>query len=314
MSGQIAPSGALKATYKLPEAEGILDLYFYRKVGFRLAQFFARLKMSPLAVTLLGGVFGIIAGHLYYYQDLRVNMAGFCLHVLANALDNADGQLARMTGKGSREGRIIDSVVDHIIFGSVYLHLTLRCLAEGASSGVWLLAAVAACSHLLQGGAADYFRNGFLYFAKGRSFAQLDSSKDLRSDYRALTWRVQPVKKVLLALCLNFTRQQELLAPGLVRLRTVVDRQFPHEIPPWLKALYWDSARAMFKWWGFLMTNTRMLVLFVVLLVDQPAWFFWIQLTVFNVLLVFLMRRQSRLFRSLVETVATHRPLAAVGA
>src|SRR5438309_3908607 len=91
----IEPSTTPEATYKVREAEGILDLYFYRKIGFRLAQFFARLKMSPLAVTLLGGLFGICAGHLYYYRDLRTNIVGMFLHVLANALDNADGQLAR---------------------------------------------------------------------------------------------------------------------------------------------------------------------------------------------------------------------------
>jgi CDP-alcohol phosphatidyltransferase len=313
MSGQTAPSRALEATYKLPEAEGILDLFFYRKIGFFLARFFARLGMSPVSVTLLGGAFGVIAGHLYYYSDLRINMIGFGLHILANAFDNADGQLARMTGRGSREGRIIDSVVDHIVFGSVYLHLTLRCLAEGASPGVWLLAIAAVASHLLQAGTADYFRNGFLYFAKGRAFAQLDSSRDLRSDYLMLSWRDQPLKKILIALCLNFTRQQEFLTPGLNRLRAVVDRQFPGEIPSWLKATYRDSARPLFKWFGLLMTNTRMIILLVVLLADQPAWFFWMQLTVFNGLLFFLMQRQGRLFRSLLEIVSAHRPLAPVG-
>ena len=66
----------VEATYKAREVEGILDLYFYRKIGFWLAQFFARLKVTPAGVTLLGGVCGIIAGHLYYYRDLRVNIAG----------------------------------------------------------------------------------------------------------------------------------------------------------------------------------------------------------------------------------------------
>src|SRR6202165_3710439 len=170
MPGPIAQSApAVEATYKARETEGFLDIHFYRPVGFWFAQFFAKLNITPTGVTFLGGLIGILPGHLYYYRDLRVNVAGMTLHIFANAFDNADGQLARMTGKGSREGRIIDSLVDHLIFVSVYVHLTLRCLVAGASPAVFLLALVAAASHGLQGAAADYFRNGFLYFANGRS-------------------------------------------------------------------------------------------------------------------------------------------------
>ena len=41
-----------ETTYKAREVEGILDLYFYRKIGFWLAQFFARLNVTPTAVSL----------------------------------------------------------------------------------------------------------------------------------------------------------------------------------------------------------------------------------------------------------------------
>lgn len=315
MPEETAPtfSAPVEATYKAREAEGVLDLYFYRKIGFRLAQFFARLGMTPVGVTLLGGAFGILAGHLYYYRDLRANIAGMALHVFANALDNADGQLARLTGKGSREGRIIDSLVDHIIFVNIYLHLMLRCLAEGASPAVCLLALGAGLSHALQGAAADYFRNGYLYFVNGRSGAQLDSVAALRADYQAFTWRCQPWKKFLLATYLNFTRQQELLAPKLNRLRFATDRQFPDEIPGWLKARYRDWARPMFKWWGFLMTNTRMLILFFLLFIGQPVWFFWIELTVLNALLVGLLVLQASMFESLLKAATTSRQPAPAG-
>src|SRR5215467_8710711 len=131
-----APRLGVEATYKAPEVEGVLDLYFYRPIGFWLAQFFARLKMTPAAVSLLAGVFGVVAGHLYFYRNLSINIAGMVLHVCANTLDNADGQLARLTGRQSREGRIIDSLADHLVFLSVYLHLTLRCLVEGFSPAI----------------------------------------------------------------------------------------------------------------------------------------------------------------------------------
>ena len=109
----------VEATYKAREVEGVLDLYFYRPIGLRLAQFFERFKMTPAGVTWLAGLFGVLAGHLYYYRDLRINIVGMAFHVCANALDNADGQLARLTHRESREGRVIDSIADHLGFLSI---------------------------------------------------------------------------------------------------------------------------------------------------------------------------------------------------
>src|SRR5436853_582282 len=238
MGAQLAQAPAVETTYKVREAEGILDLCFYRTVGFQLAKFFAKVGMSPVGVTLLGGVFGIFAGHLYFYRNLTINIAGMVLHVCANLLDNADGQLARLTGRQSREGRIIDSVVDHLIFASIYLHLTLRCLAEGASPLIWLVALVAALSHGAQGGAADYYRNAYLYFVNGRSRGDFDSSATLESEYRALFWRERPRQKFLVALYLSFTRQQEMISPALRKFREAIEPTFHDHFPDWLKAQY----------------------------------------------------------------------------
>src|SRR5262249_27549722 len=124
-------SVAIEGTYKNRDVEGLLDIYFYRRVGFGLARFFARLGLTPTGVTLLSGISGLLAGHLYYYRDLRLNLCGMALHIICNALDNADGQLARLTSTGSRSGRILDSLSDHIVFLGIYLHLVLRCLAAG---------------------------------------------------------------------------------------------------------------------------------------------------------------------------------------
>ncbi|MEY2492419.1 MAG: hypothetical protein QOH24_1370 [Verrucomicrobiota bacterium] len=301
----VEPSATPEGTYKAREVEGILDLYFYRKIGFWLAQFFERLNVTPAGVSLLGAVCGVIAGHLYFYRNLGTNIIGMALHLFANALDNADGQLARLTGSGSRKGRIIDSLADHLIFVSIYVHLALRYLVEGASPLVCLLAVAAGISHALQGAAADYYRTSYLYFVKGRSLVDLDSSVALRSDYQKLSWRDQPWQKFLLALYLNFTRQQEMLSPRLKKLRDISNRSFPDQIPEWFRVRYRVSARPMFKFWGLLMTNTRMLILFVLLFLGRPIWYFWIEVTLLNLLLAYLIHREETMSRSLLELATT---------
>jgi Phosphatidylglycerophosphate synthase len=293
-----------ETTYKAPEVEGVLDLFFYRKIGFWLARIFAKIKMTPACVSLLAGLCGIVAGHLYYYRNLGINVAGMVLHVWANILDNADGQLARLTGTSSRQGRVIDSLADHLIFVSIYVHLTLRCLVEGASPAICLLALAAGISHAVQGAAADYYRTSYLYFVKGKS-ADVDFATSLRADYCALSWHAEFWQKFLIALYWNFTWQQELLSPGLKRLRETWRGSRAIENPERLSAQYRASATPMFKLWGLLMNNTRMLLLFALLLLRQPVWYFWIEVTGLNLLLAYLIQRQESMARSLIELART---------
>jgi hypothetical protein len=291
---------ALESTLKAREVEGFLDLYFYRPVGFRLARMGVALNLTPTVVTAIGGVLGILAGHLYFYRDLTTNVIGMFLHVCANAFDNADGQLARLLGQTSRTGRIIDSLFDHFIFLSIYVHLGLRCLFSGAPPVFALVVVGAGLSHALQGAAADYFRNGYLYFARGPSGADWDSARDLAQEYGRLSWRKEPWPKFLIASYLNFTRQQELLSPGLRRLRDSTVHQFGDQVPAALRDRFLQAAKPMLGWWSLLMTNTRMLLLFIVLAVDKPALYFWIELTLFNLLLAVLIFRQQRISSSLL--------------
>ncbi|HZR79120.1 MAG TPA: CDP-alcohol phosphatidyltransferase family protein [Chthoniobacterales bacterium] len=300
MAAQLAQPVALETTYKVREAEGILDIYFYRKIGFQLAKFFAKVGMSPTEVTLVGGLFGVMAGHLYFYQAVGINLAGMILHVVANAFDNADGQLARLTNQQSRTGRILDPVVDHIVWLSIYVHLALRLNLSGFPGTVWLLALVAGLSHGLQAGSADYWRNAYLYFGKGGN--NFDTVSNLRTEYGKYSWRAEPWRKFLLRLYLNATHQQELLMPGVTKLRESIGQGRAPEMGFDFQSRYTALARPTFKWWSLLMTNTRMLVLFVLFLVKQPVWFFWIEIIAGNLLLVYLIARQEKISRSFVQS------------
>ena len=300
----------VEATYKAREVEGLLDLYFYRPIGLWLAEFFEQRKMTPSVVTLLGGICGVVAGHLYYYLDLRINIVGMVLHVCANALDNADGQLARLTQSETRKGRVIDSVADHLVFASIYVHLTLRCFFEDPTPAIWLLALAAGISHALQGAAADYYRSTYLYFVANGGRIRIDSSSEVRLDYRKCNWHQGAWDKLFLALYLNFTRQQEVLAPHLKKLRETVSELFQGQLPAWLQARYRNLAGPMLKWWGLLMTNTRMLVLFALLIIGQPVYFFWFELVPLNLLFVYLIFREERMAESVQEVAQQWRDLA----
>ena len=131
----------------------------------------------------------------------------------------------------------------------------------------------------------------------------MDSSSGLRSEYRSWSWRQRPWDKLLLALYLNFTRQQEMLAPRLKQLRGTASELFQSQIPGWLEQRYRESTGQMFKWWGLLMTNGRMLILFALLFVGQPVYYFWFELLPLNLLFVYLLLRQEKMADWLLEAV-----------
>lgn len=291
----------VESTYKARDVEGVLDIYFYRPVGFQLARFFAVLRFTPSMVSLLGAATGVFAGHLYFYRDLRLNLAGMALHIFTNALDNADGQLARLTNRGSLHGAIVDGFADYVVFLSIYIHLSLRYVASGGSAAVWLLALVAALSHALQSMMIDFYRNAYLQFVAGKRSADANSSEAVGAAYAATTWRT-PLRKLGLRNYLNYTRQQETLASSLLRLRLAA----PRADQQWLAREFREDCAPLVKWCNSLATNPRMLLLFALLFVRQPVWYFVAEVTVLNVLLVYVMWRHDAVFKSLLARIPTN--------
>lgn len=288
----------IEATYKSREIEGFLDLHFYRKVGFQLARFFAWAGFTPNGVTILGTVIGIAAGHLYFYRDLATNVLGMCLHVFANAMDNADGQLARLTNRQSPSGRVLDGIGDNLIYASVYVHLCLRFLGEGGSHGIWVVALFAGLSHRLQSAVAEFCRDAYLRFAAG-ILSSLELSSDLRPQYGAVTWSAHFWKKLLLKLHLGYVTEQEMLCPCLARLEEASRRIFAGGVPQAFCDRYRQSNRTMINFFFLFRTNTRMLLLFLLLFLAQPVWYFAVELTALNFLLVVLAVRQNSICREL---------------
>jgi phosphatidylglycerophosphate synthase len=291
----------VQATYKGQNVEGLLDVHFYRKVGYRLAQFFARRNLTPTGVTLLGTLVGIIAGHFYFYRDLGLNVIGMLLQIFSNALDNADGQLARMTNRGSREGRVIDGLGDLAVFFSVYFHLCLRCVSSGGSNWTWLIAIAAGASHSAQTAVADYLRNAYIYFSPGGSRGEFDSSTRIEEEYDELQWRQAPWRKFLLRVYLDYTVGQERYLPQMKNVRAAIESRRSEQ---WLLERYERENKPIVKCANFFGRNTRMILLFLLLILDQPIWYFVFEITIFNFLLVFILVRQRDVFDRLLDHLA----------
>ena len=106
------------ATMKSRDTESDFELYVTRTPGYLWALLFQTLHVHPIAVTLMSIVIGAAVGYFFYFDDLRMNLIGMALLVWANWYDCADGQLARMTGKKTLIGRILDGFAGMAFWGN----------------------------------------------------------------------------------------------------------------------------------------------------------------------------------------------------
>ncbi len=92
--------------FKAYEIEELADVWFFRPLGAVVARAAAALGLTPIQVTVAGGLVGMVAGALLYDESLA--FAAFALLIVHSVIDSADGQLARMTGQVSELGRLLD--------------------------------------------------------------------------------------------------------------------------------------------------------------------------------------------------------------
>src|SRR5579884_2808715 len=96
------------------EIEELTNLYFIHPAASRLVPLFARMHVTPNAVTLLGMLCGVAAGFAYgHFREVRFAIAGLVLMIAWHIMDGADGQLARLTRTQSQFGQVLDGISDN---------------------------------------------------------------------------------------------------------------------------------------------------------------------------------------------------------
>ena len=98
---------------KLAAQDKFLDLSDYgRPIAKRFANLLKNTRFTPIHVTLLFGISGLIA--IYCILNKYYFWAGFFI-ILKSIIDAADGELARIKNTPSYSGRYLDSVFDILL-------------------------------------------------------------------------------------------------------------------------------------------------------------------------------------------------------
>ncbi|GBC84409.1 CDP-diacylglycerol--glycerol-3-phosphate 3-phosphatidyltransferase [bacterium HR11] len=291
----------IESSLKPREVEEWVDLWFYRPVGYRIARVCGRLGVHPNTVTVLSGLLGVLAGHLFYYPSRWVNLAGIGVFLMADLLDSADGQLARLSQKVSLWGRILDGVAGTLMFTSCYVHLCARLMRSTGHAWVWLLGALAGWSHSFQSSLADYYRLAYVRLAVRPEEGPMDRSWVLRRQYERL--RGVPngfLQRLLLAFYIPYVRRVEVVSPNFVRLLRRIYDEGGGVAPAGFAEMYRRLNRPLMKYYSLLATNLRIAVLFTCLLLDRILLFFLFEALVLNAVAAGLLVIQDRQVRRLL--------------
>lgn len=293
---------SLESTLKSADTEEFIDIHFYRPVGYRWAVFFHKLGVTPNQITIASIFIGVAAGICFYFDTLWITVLGIFLLVWANSYDSADGQLARMTGQKSALGRILDGACGDFWFGAIYIAIALRLQPEWGWK-IWALALVTGYFHSRQAAMADYYRNAHLLFLKGKSGSELDNSVKLKEKYKELSWRKEPLIKLFETFYLSYTEGQESWSPKFQQLLQALQERFGNQMPERFCSSFRQKSLPLMKYTNMLSFNTRAIALFVSLLIKQPWAYFVFEITVLNIMLVYMIARHECLSQQLAKEI-----------
>lgn len=303
MTDKISQSEDFRNSLKSLDTEEWFDLKFYRPIGYRWALLAKRWGITPNAITIASIFLGLAAGWLFYYNDIWLNLAACILLMWADSFDSADGQLARMTKQYSRIGRILDGVSGDIWFAAIYVAI---CLRENATSEffaahtwvIWVVAVATGVFHGIQAAMADYYRQFHLYFLKGEEGSELDSAAELWKKFHSLSWKRDFWQKFTLMFYTNYTVGQEKRTPWMQRLRKALAEKYGKAIPEEFRERFRQKSRPLMKYTNILSFNTRTFALFAAVLIFRMPWlYFAFELTVLNMLLIYMVVRHERICR-----------------
>ncbi len=297
---------SLASTLKSADTEEFIDIHFYRPIGYRWALFFHKLNITPNQITIASIFIGVAAGICFYFEDLWVTTLGIFLLIWANSYDSADGQLARMTGQKSELGRILDGACGDFWFGSIYFAIIFRLQPEWGWK-IWLLGIVTGYFHAKQAAMADYYRNLHLLFLKGKSGSELDNSVALKEKYKTLSWKKNFLVKLFETFYLAYTQGQERWTPRMQEMLHILKQLYGEHVPDSFRAEFRKKSLPLMKYTNMLSFNTRAIALCISLLIKMPWLYFVFEMTVLNIMLVYMVVKHESICRNFTKEI-TEKP------
>jgi phosphatidylglycerophosphate synthase len=287
------------------EIEEMTNLYLIHPLASRLVPFFARMRLTPNAVSVTGMLFGILAAFAYYrYPDVRFAITGFVLMIAWHVMDGADGQLARFTQTYSYFGKVLDGISDNVTFLAVYTALAIS-LSHEHGDWMYALVAVSAVCHAIQSASYEAQRQEYEYWGWGKKPQAPPPRNSPERDRDG-----PPVIRWL------FDFLHRLFFDGLSFPTAGLSRRFREtmtgalQVEPehtdLIRQRYRETLAPQLRGWSILSANYRTVGIFISALFKAPEYYFGFEIVGFSAALALLIRRQSACREVLISRLQLH--------
>lgn len=155
------------------ELEDTLNHKLYHPLAWQLAKLLARTPLTPNQVSVTGGVTVVCAGIAYVSPMWGGGvwpfsaLLGMLLHMAWHVIDGADGDLARMTGRSSPYGEMIDGLCDYLSHLVLYVLLAIY-MSTWMGPWAWAITIFAGLAHAVQSTHVEAQRRFYLYWVYGK--------------------------------------------------------------------------------------------------------------------------------------------------
>jgi hypothetical protein len=235
------------------DTEEKLDLYFYRPFGFLIAKAAGKTFLTPTMLTVTGLVLGIMSGRFFYHNEsTRSLVTAAILFVMAGVFDSADGQLARMGGKSTKLGLVLDGLCDNLVFASAYIGSMLP-VSQLWGGFTWPLLLLAGACHSFQSSILDYYNREYLYFGCGKSKG--DYWNPTLPEARREKGRAEGQEKIFWQLRFSWLWQQNKLSSRSDSLRHRWRDLLSGPRSEEFQAAYRDHNRLILRFWRLMGPN-----------------------------------------------------------
>lgn len=305
----------LRMSFKSDDTEEWLDVHFTRPIGLVFALMWIKLGVHPNAVTILSIFLGSAAGCMFYFTDLTHNLIGVLLLMLGNFCDSTDGQMARLTGKKTLVGRVLDGFSENVWFFFIYFAIVFR---EGCAwyptMGIWayvLAFSLCFCAgvfcHQPQCMMADYYRQIHLYFLLGKQGSELDSYVSQRAIYESLP-RHRWFARLFYFNYSNYCHGQESRSPQFQRFFHEVKNRWPNaeDMPQALRDEFRRGSLPLMKYTNLLTFNLRAIIVYVTCCLGCPIIYPIAELTLFALMYWHMCRSHEKLCKRLLMTMGNY--------
>lgn len=304
----------LEASIKSRDTEEWIDIYLTRPIGLAFALIGKRLGIHPNAVTVLSMVLGVASAWMFYHTDVRHNLMGIVLLFCANICDSADGQLARLTGKKTLVGRVLDGLAGDLWFVCIYTAICLRLFWQDvpgmdAPWTIWIFVLgflSGIMSHSPQASLSDYYRQIHLFFLKGDAGSELDDYRSQRAIYESVPRR-QWLTKLFYLNYSNYCKSQERRTPRFQALRAAVREACERgdmsvERRNEMRSAFLAGSKPLMRYTNFLSFNSRALLIYITCLAGCPYIYFVIEIVVYNAVYIYMRHRYEQLCVEIKKT------------